>query len=581
MNIFDFVKEQVCNSFLEKYQDAKALLATKNEALSFEIPNQKENGDIATNIAMICAKDLKTSPIIIAKEIASNLAKNNNFSKVEVAGPGFINLTLQKHVFHEFLTSVKKADTNFGSNDIGNGINVNLEFLSTNPTGPLHIGHLRNAVFGEALANLLKFSGYQVTKEYYINDAGGQIDVVANSVLIRYQEIALNTKLDIPEGLYPGEYLIEVAQYLFKENPHLLNAETIDMEWVKEKSVSFIMEMIKDTLALLGVKFDVFFSEKSLHRNGDITKTMELLDKKSLVYRGILEAPKGQVPEDYESREQLLFKSTQYGDDVDRPVQKSDGSWTYIAADIAYMKNKLDRGFQKLIFILGADHGGYTGRLSAANIALSEGKATLDVKLMQLVRFVKNGEIVKMSKRSGNFLLASDVIKDVGKDAIFLNLLSRKNDQSMDFDFDKVKEQNKDNPIFYIQYASARVSSVLRALEEEYPEIFRNWNNGQGHNLEGDYPEEIYEIIKLLASFPKIMKSAALASEPHRIVFYLIDLASAFHQLWNLGREKEELKFIQTENPILSKNYIILLQAIKTTLKNGLRLFNIEALDSM
>jgi arginyl-tRNA synthetase len=460
MNIFDFVKEQVCNSFLEKYQDAKALLATKNEALSFEIPNQKENGDIATNIAMICAKDLKTSPIIIAKEIASNLAKNNNFSKVEVAGPGFINLTLQKHVFHEFLTSVKKADTNFGSNDIGNGINVNLEFLSTNPTGPLHIGHLRNAVFGEALANLLKFSGYQVTKEYYINDAGGQIDVVANSVLIRYQEIALNTKLDIPEGLYPGEYLIEVAQYLFKENPHLLNAETIDMEWVKEKSVSFIMEMIKDTLALLGVKFDVFFSEKSLHRNGDITKTMELLDKKSLVYRGILEAPKGQVPEDYESREQLLFKSTQYGDDVDRPVQKSDGSWTYIAADIAYMKNKLDRGFQKLIFILGADHGGYTGRLSAANIALSEGKATLDVKLMQLVRFVKNGEIVKMSKRSGNFLLASDVIKDVGKDAIFLNLLSRKNDQSMDFDFDKVKEQNKDNPIFYILYAAFCIHST-------------------------------------------------------------------------------------------------------------------------
>ena len=581
MNIFNLVKNRVLEIFFKEFEENLEEKSQEKikESVSFDRPNNISNGDIATNIAMVSAKIMQKKPMELAERLVHKLKNIEIFKKIEIAEPGFINFIISDDIFSVLIKEIIKLDYGYGKNNIGNGLKVNLEFVSANPTGPMHIGHLRNAVFGESLANIMRFSGYDVTKEYYVNDAGGQINILAESVILRYREVAFGDKIEIPEGLYPGDYVLEVAKKLYLKYPDMISKEGYyDIEFVKKTSVEEMLLLIEQDLKLLGVEFDIFFSEKSLHTSKAIETSIKYLEDKSLTYRGVLEAPKGTIPEDYEPREQLLFKSTSFGDDSDRPVQKSDGSWAYFAGDIAYMKNKIDREFKKLIFILGADHGGYKPRLAAVCSALSEGKVSIDVKLMQLVRFVKDGEVVKMSKRSGNFLSAREVIEEVGKDAIFLTLLSRKNDQSIDFDFDKVVAQNKDNPVFYIQYASARISSILRTIEND-----QNMDHilSNKHEEEFFYPEPVYDLIKLMSLFPKIVEQSVNVSEPHRLVFYLIELASSFHQLWNLGKEYEELRFVQSSNIDLTGKYVFLLKALKIVLRNGLKLFNIEALEKM
>jgi arginyl-tRNA synthetase len=553
-----------------------------------EPPRDATHGDMATNAAMVLAKDAGKKPRELAEAIAAKLRAEPTVEKVEVAGPGFINLTLKNHVWGEELWVALALQGDYGRSDIGKREKVNVEYVSANPTGPMHVGHGRGAVFGDALASLLEYAGYDVTREYYINDAGAQVDVLARSAFLRYRE-ALGEDISIPDGLYPGEYLKHVGGDLAAEYGTLLSAKK-ESEWlpvVRAKAIDMMMDGIRDDLAALNVEFDVYYSERSLIEGGkdEVGAAIENLRKSGEVYEGRLPPPKGGNLEDWEDREQTLFKSTDFGDDVDRPLKKSDGSYTYFASDIAYHKSKVARGFLNLIDVWGADHGGYIKRMQAAVKAVSGGKAQLDVKLVQLVRLLRAGEPVKMSKRAGEFVTLREVVDEVGKDAVRFDMLYRKNDAVLDFDLAKVIEATRENPVFYVQYGHARGQSVFRNAHAEMPAVpletaaRLRWLADAKLELLSDTGE--LAILRRIALYPRTIEAAAAAHEPHRIAFYLYELASEFHGHWTRGKDLPHLRFIIQNDPETTKARLALVQGIVTVLASGLALLGVEAPQEM
>jgi arginyl-tRNA synthetase len=554
-----------------------------------EPPKDPSHGDMATNAAMVLAREARTKPRELAEKIAAGLRADNLIASVDVAGPGFINLTLKVAVWADTLRNVLRQGNSYGRSAIGAGEKVNVEYVSANPTGPMHVGHCRGAVFGDALASLLHFTGHDVTREYYINDAGAQVDVLARSAFLRYRE-ALGEDIDeIPEGLYPGDYLKPVGQALSADYGDRLKAMQ-ESEWlpiVRAKAIAMMMDAIKGDLAALNIKHDVFFSEKSLIETGNnrVAETIDFLRSRGDVYEGRLPPPKGAPVDDYEDREQTLFRAAAYGDDVDRPLLKSDGSYTYFASDIAYHKNKFDRGFHNLVDVWGSDHGGYVKRVEAAIKAVTAGKATLDVKIVQLVKLLRSGEPVKMSKRSGDFVTLREVVDEVGKDAVRFMMLFRKNDAVLDFDLAKVIEQSRDNPVFYVQYGHARGHSVFRNAREVIPQLPEETSARAAFLADAAVerltdPSEL-NLLRQLALYPRTVEAAASAHEPHRIAFYLYDLASEFHALWTRGRDLPYLRFIINNDAEMTKARLALVQGVVSALASGLAVLGVGAPDEM
>ena len=541
------------------------------------------HGDLACNAALVLAGQARMKPRLIAEPLARALGMRPEVDAAEVAGPGFINLRLTDAFWRARLADVLAAGTDYGASTLGAGRRINVEYVSANPTGPLHIGHCRGAAVGDALAALLEKAGYEVAREYYINDAGAQLDALARSVHLRYRE-ALGEKLGaIPEGLYPGDYLIPVGQALADRDGDkwLSKSETDWLEDCAEFGRGAMMKLIRDDLALLGVQIDHFTSERALHRAGRVDEALDRLGGKGLVYQGQLERPKGKEPGDWEPRLQVLFRSTQFGDDVDRPLKKSDGSWTYFAADIANHLDKIERGFDSLIDVWGADHAGYVKRMKAAVSALTDGGIDLDIKLCQLVKLSRRGEPVKMSKRAGSFVTLREVVDGVGKDVVRFIMLTRKNEAPLDFDFARVSEQSKDNPVFYVQYAHARGRSVLRKAARLLPELALDKAALGAADLDRlTHPDEI-GLIKTLAAWPRVVEAAAEAHEPHRVAFYLHDLASEFHVLWNRGNEDPGLRFLIAEDPALSAARLALVQGVLTVVASGLGIIGVEPVEEM
>ncbi len=553
--------------------------------VAVEPPRDSSHGDVATNAAMVLAKPLGMNPRALAEIIMPLLRADSDVSDVSVAGPGFINIRLAAGYWQRLLRDMIQSDADFGRSNIGHGKKINVEYVSANPTGPMHVGHCRGAVVGDALANLLQFAGYEVVKEYYINDAGSQIDVLARSVFLRYREALGETINEIPEGLYPGEYLIPVGKALAEEFGTKLRAmQSADwMDIIRPRAIDAMMVMIRSDLEALNVHHDVFFSERTLHANGGapILTAINDLTFKGHVYKGKLPPPKGQLPEDWEDREQTLFRSTEVGDDIDRPLIKSDGSYTYFAADVAYFKDKYDRGFDEMIYVLGADHGGYVKRLEALARAVSGGKTKLTVLLCQLVKLYRGGEPVKMSKRSGNFVTLRDVVDEVGKDPVRFMMIYRKSSEPLDFDFAKVTEHSKDNPVFYVQYAHARCMSVFRQAREVFPDIELSVQEMASVGLGMvDDPNEL-QLIAKLAEYPRLIESAAASQEPHRIAYYLYDLASFFHGHWNKGKDNTELRFVNDKNRQLTIARLGLVHAVASVLRSGLTITGTSAPDEM
>ncbi len=554
-----------------------------------EPPRDPTHGDMATNAAMVLAKDAGRKPRDLAAAIAAALGKDDLVAKVDVAGPGFINLTLRPTAWLAELGTVLAQGLAYGASDIGKGERVNVEYVSANPTGPMHVGHGRGAVFGDALANLLKFAGFAVTREYYINDAGAQVDVLARSAFLRYREALGETIGPIPDGLYPGDYLKPVGQALALEQGHALR-QMPEEDWlpiVRRKAIDMMMDIIREDLAALNVRHDVFFSERSLIEGGrdQVADTIAALRDQGEVYEGRLPPPKGAPVEDWEDREQTLFRSTDFGDDVDRPLKKSDGSYTYFASDIAYHKSKFDRGFRAMIDVWGADHGGYIKRMQAAVKAVSAGEADLDVKIVQLVKLLRGGEPVKMSKRAGDFVTLREVVDEVGRDAVRFMMLYRKNDAVLDFDLAKVIEQSRDNPVFYVQYGHARGESVFRNARAEMPELPADPALRAGWLARADLSrlDDAAELslMRKIALYPRLIEAAALAHEPHRIAFYLYELASEFHAQWTRGKDLPHLRFIIQNDPELTAARLALVQGVVTVLASGLAVLGVEAPSEM
>jgi arginyl-tRNA synthetase len=554
-----------------------------------EPPREAAHGDMATNAAMVLAREAKTKPRDLAEQIATKLRADDLIAAVEVAGPGFINITLKPTAWVETLRTVLGEGDSYGKSVVGGGGQVNVEYVSANPTGPMHVGHCRGAVFGDALSNLLAFAGYDVTREYYINDAGAQVDVLARSAYLRYREALGESIGQIPEGLYPGDYLKPVGQALATEHGDKLLAmpEGGWLPIVREKAIAMMMEEIKGDLAALNIRHDVFLSERSLVQtaNNKVSETIDFLRSRGDVYEGRLPPPKGGPVEDYEDRLQTLFRATAYGDDIDRPLIKSDGSYTYFASDIANHKNKFDRGFRDLIDVFGADHGGYVKRMQAAVKAVTAGQATLDVKVVQLVRLLRGGEPVKMSKRSGDFVTLREVVDEVGSDAVRFMMLFRKNDAVLDFDLAKVIEQSKDNAVFYVQYGHARGHSVFRNAREVVPELPEQ-TSARAAFLGGAALERLtdpseLDLLRRLALYPRTVEAAALSHEPHRIAFYLYDLASEFHALWNRGHDLPYLRFIINNDAEITKARLALVQGVVSVLASGLAVLGVRAPDEM
>jgi len=548
-------------------------------AVAVEPPRDAGHGEMATNAAMVLAKPAGMQPRAIADALALRLMADPRVAGADVAGPGFLNLRLKPVAWQGLLRDVLVQGAGYGRSSLGAGRRVNVEFVSANPTGPMHVAHARGAVVGDALAALLDFAGYAVTREYYINDGGGQVDVLARSAYERYRE-ANGLSPEIAEGLYPGDYLIPVGEALKEMHGDRL-LDRPESEWLAEVRVfatDMMMTMIRHDLAALGVTMDVYSSEKALYGTGQIEAAIERLRGLGLIYTGTLEPPKGKAPEDWEPREQTLFRSTAFGDDQDRPVQKSDGSWTYFAPDIAYHFNKVQRGFDELINIFGADHSGYVKRLRAVVSALSENRVSLDIKLIQLVRLLKGGQIVKMSKRAGTFVTLRDLIEEVGPDVVRFVMLTRKNDVALDFDFDKVTEQSKDNPVFYVQYANARVNSILRKARDAGLDVSdASLSAAQlahlGHEAE-------LAVIRKLGEWPRLVEIAAKGHEPHRVAFYLYELASDFHGLWNKGNDDDSLRFIQGDTA-KSLAKIALARAVGVVICAGLGILGVTPVEEM
>jgi arginyl-tRNA synthetase len=550
--------------------------------VTVEPPRDVAHGDMSTNAAMVLAKDAGRKPRELAEAIAEKLRADVLVAKAEVAGPGFVNITLRPAAWADVLHAAVRLGSSYGKIDLGNGAPVNVEYVSANPTGPMHVGHCRGAVFGDALANLLAFNGFKVAREYYINDAGVQVDLLARSAFLRYRE-ALGEKIGaIPEGLYPGDYLKPVGAAIAAEYGDALakQSETSWLPIVRDKTVAMMMAAIRDDLAALDVTPDVFFSERSLLMSGEdrVGAAIELLRQRGYVYEGRLPPPKGAPAEDWEDREQTLFRSTAFGDDVDRPLKKSDGSYTYFASDIAYHRSKLERGFRTLIDVWGADHAGYIKRMQAAVAALSDRRAELDVKVVQLVKLLRAGQPVKMSKRAGEFVTLREVVDEVGRDPVRFMMLFRKNDAALDFDLVKVLEQSRDNPVFYVQYGHARAQSVFRNARAAFvnlPDDLAQLAERADLARLND-PAEL-ALMRQVALYPRILAGAAAAHEPHRIAFYLFDLASEFHALWTLGNASPHLRFIIQNDRQLTEARLVLVQGVAAVLASGLALLGVEA----
>ena len=579
MNLFSDIRTLVISE-IEAMMAAGDLPAGLDlAAVAVEPPRDASHGDMATNAAMVLAKPAGLPPRTFAEKLAGRLAADPRVSDVQVAGPGFLNMSLVPTIWSGLLVNALRSGNDFGRAGVGKGIKVNIEFVSANPTGPMHVGHVRGAVFGDALARLLSFAGYDVTREYYINDGGAQVDVLARSAYERYRE-ALGQEPEIREGLYPGDYLIPVGEAMkAKWGESLLNQpEAVWLEDVRDFATEMMMQMIRDDLAALDVQMDVYSSEKALYGTGQIEAAIQTLRDMGLIYEGTLEPPKDKLPEDWEAREQTLFRSTAHGDDVDRPVMKSDGSWTHFAPDIAYHYNKVQRGFDQLIDIFGADHGGYVKRMKAAVSALSGGRVSLDIKLIQLVKLWKNGEPFKMSKRAGTFVTLRDVVEQVGADVTRFVMLTRKNDATLDFDFAKVLEQSKDNPVFYVQYANARINSVLRKAREAGVAV-DDATLAAADLAQLSHPAEI-NMAKKIAEWPRLVEISARGNEPHRVAFYLYDLASELHGLWNRGHDEPTLRFVQ-DDPATSQAKIALARATGVVISAGLAILGVTPVEEM
>ncbi|MBC7153177.1 MAG: arginine--tRNA ligase [Rhodobacteraceae bacterium] len=580
MNLFSEMRARVIAG-LEALVAAGTLPAGMDyAAVAVEPPRDPAHGDMATNAAMVLARPAGLKPRDIAGALAADLATDPRIATAEVAGPGFINLALAAAQWQGMVGTVLRTGTDFGRSDIGAGQRVNIEFVSANPTGPMHVGHVRGAVFGDVLARLMIFTGHEVTREYYINDGGAQVDVLARSAYERYRE-AHGLSPEIAEGLYPGDYLIPVGNALKeKYGDSLLNRPEADwLDLVREFAMQRMMAMIRDDLAALGVTMDRYFSEKSLYGTGRIEAAIKALDDAGLIYTGVLEPPKGKLPEDWEEREQTLFRSTAHGDDVDRPIRKSDGSWTYFAPDIAYHYDKISRGYDLLIDVFGADHGGYVKRMKAAVSALSGGRVPLEVRLMQLVKLWRGGVPYKMSKRAGTFVTLREVVDQVGPDVTRFVMLTRKNDAPLDFDFDKVLEQSRENPVFYVQYAHARICSVIRKAGEAG--IPADDASLAAADLSRLAHEAELALARKLAEWPRQVDLAARTKEPHRIAFFLYELAGDLHGLWNKGHDDPALRFIQEGDIATSQAKIALARAVAVVISSGLGILGVKPVVEM
>ncbi len=543
-------------------------------AISVEPPRDASHGDIATNAAMVLAKPAKTNPRALAELLVAELAKLDEVEEASVAGPGFINMRVADESWRQELALIHAQAQDYGRSNAGQGVRVNVEYVSANPTGPMHVGHCRGAVVGDALAALLEFAGHDVVREYYVNDAGAQVDVLARSAHVRYREALGEDVGEIPEGLYPGDYLKPVGQALAAEygDQFVGQPESIWLLTFRSFAVERMLELIRSDLAKLGIHHDIFSSEAELQAAGKPAAAEAWLREQDLVYDGVLEAPKGETPDDWEPVELPLFRSTQFGDDQDRPIKKSDGSWTYFGADLAYHYQKAQSA-DELIDIWGADHAGTVKRIKAAVAALTGGKTRFDVKLVQMVRLLKNGEPFKMSKRAGNFVTLADVVDEVGKDAVRFTMLTRKADAQMDFDFAKVIEASRDNPVFYVQYAHARIASLKRRVADAAIVLVEP--------APARLSEDELPLIKLMAQFPRIVDAAASAREPHRIAFYLGDVAAAFHAWWNMGNDKPEARVVLADDPELTATRLYLADGIGQIIRNGMALMGVTALEEM
>lgn len=591
MNIFQTFKSRFDAVVGEMMAEGVLPAGLDLTRMAAELPRDPTHGDIATNAAMVLAKPAGKPPRVLADLLVERFKKLPDVLDATVAGPGFINLKVNDDLWRGALRDVLREGTHYGDVDVGKGEPANVEYVSANPTGPMHVGHARGAVIGDALANLLAKAGFKVTKEYYINDAGGQVDNVARALRMRYlQTLGKITAEDVQGALerkeiqYGGDYLIPCAEALAARDGDKWVNVTDDADWIpplRDFTVEFMMKIVKEDLAAMGIKHDVFTSEKKLTQAGKVDDALKFMDEKGLTYTGVLEPPKGKTPDDYEPRPQLLFKATQFGDEIDRPLKKSSGAWTYFAADIAYHKDKIDRGFYDLINVWGADHGGYVKRVDAAIKAITGGKGKLDVLLAQMVRVFNNGEPVKMSKRAGTFVTMRDLIDEVGKDVVRFIMLTRKNDAPLDFDYAKVTEKSRENPVFYVQYAHARGRSVFRHAKDMFPNADLSDAGLAKADLSRLTDVDEIGVLRAIASWPRTVEGAALTHEPHRLAFYMYDLASAFHGLWNKGNDATELRFLQADDEAVSIARLALVRAVGLVIASGLAVFGVEPVEEM
>ncbi|MEP4380556.1 MAG: arginine--tRNA ligase [Alphaproteobacteria bacterium] len=583
MNVFSAFKAIVESEIDSLVADGTLPEGTDVARVSVDPPRDASHGDLATNAAMVLAKPAGLKPRDLAETLAERLRARDSIESVDVAGPGFINLRLHDEYWRDLLRDILAAGEAYGASEMGQGGPVNIEYVSANPTGPLHVGHARGAVVGDVLASLLAKAGYAVTREYYINDAGSQVDVLARSAYLRYREALGDAIGEIPEGLYPGDYLVPVGQAIAERDGDKWHGRD-ESDWLPEFrafSVAAMMDLIRDDLEVLNIRHDEFSSERALVEAGGVDAVMQTLEGEGLIYEGTLEPPKGKLPDDWEERPQTLFRASDFGDDTDRPLKKSDGSWTYFASDLAYHQDKYRRGFSNLIDVWGADHGGYVKRVGAGVKALTGGAAEIDVKLCQMVRLLEDGEPAKMSKRSGNFVTLRDLADAVGKDVIRFIMLTRKNDAPLDFDLVKVREQSRDNPVFYVQYAHARTHSVARMAAEAFPGVDFSVEALRDADLGRLTDSDELALIRLLAAWPRTVEGAAEAHEPHRLAFYLYDLAAAFHALWSKARGEPGLRFVVADDVDVTRARMALVLAVRAVVASGLAVMGVTPVDEL
>jgi len=583
MNVIEHIEDIIKSSFKDMARDGVVPEGLVLDRIAVEPPRDPSHGDLSSNAAMVIAKSAGMKPRDLGERLAERLAAKGEIAAAEVAGPGFVNLRLEPSVWQSAVAQILEQGTRYGDATVGAGRKVNVEYVSANPTGPMHVGHGRGAVVGDALAALLAKAGFDVTREYYINDAGAQVDVLARSTHLRYREALGEAVGEIPEGLYPGDYLKDVGAAIAAADGDRWR-EAPESDWLdafRTRAVDAMMALIRDDLAALGVRHDVFTSERDLAASGAIDDVVTALEARDLVYTGTLEPPKGKLPDDWEERPQLLFRATAYGDDTDRPLRKSDGSWTYFASDIAYHLDKFRRGFGIMVDVWGADHKGYVKRMQAAVAAVTEEKGALDVRLCNLVNLLDAGQPVKMSKRSGSFVTLREVIDEVGRDVVRFIMLTRNNDASLNFDLAKVTEQSKDNPVFYVQYAHARICSVLRNAAQAFPALALDDSSLARADLSLLRDSDELAMIKLLTGWPRVVENAAQGFEPHRVAFYLADLAAAFHGFWNRGNDNDALRFIVAGDAALTAARVALARSVAVVIASGLAIMGVEPVQEM